>query len=1035
MADPFDFDFDSDIDDNDTIIIETKDEIINFDNGFYTEDKTANIMNFLSNNDSDFIKFKKYWNNKINNILDIKPIIEIKQYNQNRFPVVSLTKKATFGKDCAFNDMYESQLVEEYIKERKQIVFFYNSRGKIVQPYTKNSDNRQYILLNPYVTAQHAPIVDSDQDVFSKNDERVRLLKDIDRLDIIGYVNLPGLVKPETEISMNIDDYIKSIEQLKQNDNVEIHVVNGVIYSGTCIKNNLNQRIMTIQFNKQKKTFNYKDFNDPYLIWPIDEPIKFGKNKFQNTLVTILYKDGKYKYESEQFLSLSAIDIIIMSSVVPVTLDNFRETYNGILETNDNAQISKMFKIFKGILKDKKTVLKNHNKKLKFQDKNDINDVVTNIYKWIKSSPKSHGPSQTSINKENKTSSKPYGKIFFSVEEMYHDKQTHDNNANATLIVSKNTFYNKQNKDMFLLNPTCFKLHIVNGKWDIEKEITIKYIQTYFDQGEYTFPTTDFFENYKISKIHYTNQSKRDFRYSTYKSYENYQGIENDLENDVVEFGVIMDTLKDEDEDDENILQFDSNTYTYNEKIIKDLADIFGIKLSLSKITYIANVYPLSEDESKSSKLVKTFLTYTSLFIIFIQIALPENISNFNVKHIESMLLNPDESNELIRDFIMLASNAKHLDPFSTKWMVIQNNLNSQQIKASIHFLLKQIPILNVYLKARAKSLDKIEIHKSNYPLWDTFRPSEKKLTSKRLTSKQCININPIIIQKEIKNLAIKKDEKIIRKHNKILTLDVKEIKTNIEQKGVFSIDQNLTFLFDINSNSKSKDKSYNNVSKLNDAKILKTKPALRQKINQLLQKSFNTNIFASFLKYQLKGLIGKIIYNYQVKFEGEINPKNYLYWTNFVQMFHEKLPTIKDNLIECMIDIQNNILNNIDFIDDSLFDSKYIYIYLLLTIFEKINDETLSLEILSLIDRHIDINMMTTDQVKIAQQKERENKKKQLQNRYKEIEDKDLRRLLKQVVDIGLISKEEFAKEIDVEEVQSRLNNDKDDYDRDAEE
>ena len=1027
MADPFDFDFDSDIDENETIIIEGKEEIINFDNGFYTEDKAANIMNFLSNNDSDFIKFKRYWNNKISNILDIKPIVENKQYNLNRFPIVSLTKKATFDKTCNFNDLYESQLVEEYIKERKQIVFFYNSRGKIVQPYTKNSDNRQYILLNPYITSQHAPIADHDQDVFSKDEERVRLLKDVDRLDIIGYVNVPG--KHDAEISITIDDYIKSLEELNSNDNVEIHVVNGVIYSGICTNNNVKERILTIKFNKQKKTFNYKDFNDPYIIWPVDAPIKFGKNKFQDTLITVLCNDTNYKYEAEQILALCAMDITIMSSIVPITLNNFKDKYDGIIENNDNIQFSKMFKLFKGILKDKKLNVqkRKHNKRLKFE--NDINEVVQDIYKWIQTSPKSYN--QSSVKEENSKAESPksYGKIFFSVEEMYHDNA--NANANATLIVSKNTFYKKQKKDLFLLNPTCFKLRIVNGKWDIDKEITIKNIQTSIDQGEYVFPDPDFFQKYKVNNIYYANQSKRDFKYSTYKSYENYQGIENDFENDVIEFGVIMDTMNDDDDDDDNEL-LDTNTYSYNEQIIKDLAEIFGIKLSFAKITYIANVYPLSEDESKSSKLVKTFLTYTSLFIILIQIALPEKISNFSVDHIESMLLYPDESNELIKDFIKVANNASHLHPFSTKWMVIQNNLNQQQIKASIHFLLKQIPILNVYLKARAKSLDKIE-SKFNYPLWDTFRPAPKTLTLKRLPPKSCVNINPLIIQKEIKTVLIKTDGHIVRKHNQVLKLHSEKVITNVNQDGIFATDQNLFFLFDTNSSKK--EKSYNNLSRLNDLKISKIKPVLGKLLYDLLQKTFKTNILASFLKYQLKSLLGKVIYTYQVKLEGEINPTHYLYWTDFLQLFHEKQVAVKDHLLKSIVDIQTNVLNHIGIIDDSLFDSKYVYIYLLLFIIETLNDDTLSREIIILLEKHIDINTMTTEQVKIAQQKERENKKKQLQNRYKDIEDKELRRLLKQVVDIGLITKEEFAQEIDVEDIQTRINNDKDDYDRDAEE
>jgi len=59
--DDFDYVLSADPDSRDVIEIENEDDVINFDNGFYIDDKAVHILNLLSTNNKklDVQKFKK----------------------------------------------------------------------------------------------------------------------------------------------------------------------------------------------------------------------------------------------------------------------------------------------------------------------------------------------------------------------------------------------------------------------------------------------------------------------------------------------------------------------------------------------------------------------------------------------------------------------------------------------------------------------------------------------------------------------------------------------------------------------------------------------------------------------------------------------------------------------------------------------------------------------------------------------------------------------------------------------------------------
>lgn len=1055
----FDFELDFfDQNENNAIIIENVEDVINFDDGFYREDKAVHILNLLSNNNLTFDvgKYKKYWERKIDNIMAIGYEKQQQQFNKNVFAMVEMKKKVSNDSDhpCMFNDDDTILAdVEQYLLARKKIVVPYN--------YGTYSEEKQYVNLAPYETSQSGENIDKDVDVFSLSLERQRFLTETDKLVIIGYVNSP--LSYGFTYDLDVVEYIESLENIVVGSKITINDIDGKIYTGKCTSNDTQAKILRAVVGDKNIKYDYRNFTkNTFLLWAETKNETFGRNNYINGRIVLKNITG-YEHEAYELISYSTNDLFtIMTTEKPRTLDDIVKEYPSILDSiKRNRRVTEFFAYYKDVLKTANPIIDKKNKtKNKPKEKGkDIVETSLAIIKWLKSEKSTQSTQKKEKEKEKDDDDEfTDTKFFFNVEEMYTDEISESTQQKAILVTSS-FHYKQKEKDgdkefsrIVYNNASAFNLvrkKLETGKlvWDLSNELFVpkKSLPIPSNVGETKqepFVTRkdaiDFLTNYSKKKCAKQYDIKRPlFVYSTNRSYENFQGDDDTNDDDfIAEFGVQMDSLVEEGKKDDN----EEEEQSFGEQVVHNLANVFSIRLSKQQIVYISKFRKIKKEETTKQhrrELMVTFLIYVSLFILFLQMSLPSEISNFSQSNIYSYPINKEDTGSkkfaLIDDFVNVISKGINDSVFSdvlNNQVQLKSNPQSMILKM-INSILKDKPIFEIRLASTRNQYTNIGTVKGiSYPLWDTFRPrKEKKFRTQKI---KIPRIENALLIKKANQIISAPINHISRINNNIIKTPKKDVTHKNAQYKLTGVFETNLFLREIVETSE-KESAYNALSEEID-EISKTDSKYKKFVTNAM--SSDNRFLINFINYNIKDLFGKITYEYKDN-ENKGDPNH----IDFLKLFY----SIKnqDSTREKISNITKDYLSDVDYdIDDK--DVKYVIIYLILLIITDVGDP-ISSYILDSFEESLNINKMSTEQAMAAYLQSREERKQKYMQTYKNM-DSEIRKLTKELIEVGIMSRDglitsnenitnQMTEELAQEDLQLRKNSENDNYDINEEE
>ena len=1027
--DEFDYELDIDFDDeNETIIIETNEDVINFDIGFYNEDKAVHILNLLSNNNLriDVVKFKKYWDRKIANILTIdENKQEACQYNQNLFPLAEIKRKVSnyTDKPCVYEESeYITQPIEQYLLSRKDIIVPYY--------FSRYTENKQYTLLSPYETSQQGLQVLKDTDAFDAYHRgRIRLVAGADRLLTKGYISSTNTVP---HIELDIAEYIELIESLEKGDPITIHTMDGTIHNGKCLENDVEARKLNISVNKKTLTYDYHNFSkNNFIVWVDSEnQTQFNKSLFTNQSIIVKCDDSEYNHEAKEFLSLSANDVVaLLLNEQPRTLDEIKNAFGDILDNvKRNKFLSDVFQKYKPprIVKHKAS------KKLKSTQNNNklnIEDVIRHIKEWLTLNTSAKVPSASQV--QNLPSPFPEkNKYFFNIEDMYNDRP---NNLKETAVLVTFASSYKIKKTIKYLDASAFSLVakvVDNGQlaWDIAEQITLPLIKSQVTNSTTIKDALENLSKYVVKKQTYWTYNRLPFQYKGKRSYENFQGQGDTTFEDIAEFGVKMDKMDVEDEIIEDGISYEGTFLKY---FVKHLAELFSIKLAIKQIEYISKSINLTRDifESKGKQdalqVFKAFLVCTSMFLIFVQISFPQVISSASEATILSFpLIQTEPKNfNLVNHFVRLTETKVLKDPLFANILPSEVSL-SGLFEHSITKVLKDKPIFTILLNTTRNNLVPTSNQIEKYGIWKTFRPIARgvRKTITKQKNKTIVH-STFIIRKQKESTIINNNIKLNQHKTHIETIlnDSAILVSQWPSLGIFESNQYLAAISNAHTLDE-KENAYNNISFQIDS-ITTNTPRLKEFVNNA--SSLKKDHLANFLFYDMKDLFGKILYNYVQTSEKE-NPNN----KEYLQLFFAT-PIVYQEKVRAILQTFVDELSNLK--QSNKEDDKYVYIYLILLLMLNV-EEPFSNYLIEMFMEKFKYNSLTSQESMNLYLHDREKRKQKVMQVYNEMDDQ-IRRITKDFVEIGLITRDALInKELANENINLRIENENENYDMNEE-
>lgn len=1032
-----DFDFEN----QEILKIESVEEVVNFEKGFYLEDKAVHILNLLSTNNKniDLEKFKNYWKRKVDNILNIEEV-SIQNYNKNVFPIISCKKKVTeYDPDDFINMTYkydENNIIPESVK-----TWILNRHAILGKngTYSQYVDNKCYVVLNPFTNDVGEEIKSTDCYLNNCTDvARIvgpTLNYNGDRIQTIGYVNKVN--NDEFEV-FNLIDYKKAILDIKIGDPIYFFEQKKIKSTITNIVNN----VYSFKINQITKVF---DLNNIILNTGFIYP-KTWKQKMVSKFDFL--KSNIHINGPDNIAFITGNDLVKSLEGIE-TIDKITKTYPKILDNiSNNIELSLYFKSFKKektniSLTKKKGLPRKYSSLIKLiqkkKSKVDFIDLSKNILAFVNTIKIKEDASLKLIAKKPSSSFTYNGeKVFFNVKDMMSDSNI-PRKAKAFLVDYEHSY--KHAKKIFPYNYKIYELGptSINNTlyWDIIKEVVIeddKNVESLKNtnisllevkemlQGQIQRPIETFFKN-----------KRKPMTYSTFKSYINYQGAD-DFENNLVpEFGVKMDEMI---IDEENVLDSDDNN-----EVIHLLANIVGIKLPKAQESYIskASSFPslikIEETEKNDKKaivkIINSLFICFSLFAIFAQVALPETIisQKFDIIYTYPIKTN-DDTYLLLKHFLnVIKSNLfRHncfINIFSSEATrkLFDSTINLKKTCDKIleerHFLKLILNSTEMKINVYDETFNKIFLNK--YPLWPTFKPVKNclncnlKATQFRLPG----SIKYLKLNKKKYNKLEIPNSKIVQKKQNVVGIYKKE---NASFNAFDMIKTNINMPINISSS----EKEWNEFSEIVEDMA---KSCICEDILTDISKCDNlkaTNILNNLLSYEIKDLIGKIAYHYQIKDERM--------FPTHIEFLKNKFYTETSENINLFTENAKHIVNSI-FVPPNLpFDDdlKYVLMFFIFYIISKFPTSCFIYdEIKTIIKRKFRILTMTKDIAELSYKQNREQRKQQYMQMYKGM-DAEIRKLNKQAVDMKLISREDLLENVNihVDELEMRLNNDNDNYD-----
>jgi len=1079
MADDFDLELDIDLDNQDDIVIENVENIVNFEN---VSDKSVHILNLLSGNNKgiDVTRYKKYWDKKVANILSHDAHTPI-SFNRHTYPIVDYTKKITEQdpdqkmiyqynpEDVSFEPM------EAFVKKWQDVVEGGKFFGISFFPTDKH-----YNVLVPFAPTINGEFkVPNDTDVFFRGPhERTRMLAPYDNHNIIGYYNCPV---PDTtqHVDFDVTKYINSLRALKIGDKVTIVVSDDKI-KGTVTHNNEKELTITPAGRKKVVVYFY-DRPNYFMVYASDFPTLLGKKDLFTTNVT--FRAGTEEENAANISTVTANDVISSGYLPQMTLDQLVLEYPGLLDANTkNAPLSTYFHVPHVHVQSKKNQIKTKKESVKTPRRNVMNDVEVagKIYKWLKKQ-KDHDARKTTPT--SSSSKKLATKVFYSVDQMIDDHPTKfDKSAEAVLIVAN--YYkmkNKKKEDAYFEFPFCpkfYKLthaHALDNNhiiWDVVDEIVMprkkeSVLPPSVKVADALASLRTYIEMHQNEPDMFNIQSMA-FTFSTGRSYVNFQGKENFDDEYVAEFGVgtnVMDNIA----TDTTVQDIFSREAT--SQLVANMAQFIGLELTPVQVKYISAEVHISEEmmtmtmtmtpnnkmsRDNAIKLFSNFLGIFALFVIFIQIHLPDRILKPQVDGIFSFPINEDKKRTELINFMLHAAKkfAKDNPVFSqvfsepTVKKVIESNPSDFVIKIIQNTLAKR-PFLKVLLtsamnKYRAAVDGGASITK-RYPLWSTFQPRKydlrrttppKKLAKRRalylIKQRQKFPVRPIVQkvkQRRVVNETASNQPSNSQNLNPVVTLYMNNAMLRDDPifARVYQDENHKNKDQKDNKKQKQKETGWNDMSTVLDEETDHIKTIV-DKVMSLTPLEANT-MLNSFLVSNVKDIFGKIVYGFEKKSEKQI-----VTHLDFLQDFY-KLPTsVTDAYKISMKNILDNLLN-IGMLSLTNPDLKYALLYIILLIFNALKSvdkrHNMIKYLVEVFVKKCNINLMSRDDILRHYQEERETKKQKLMQMYKGMED-EIRRLTKKAVDMGLIVRDDL---LDADEMERRIANERDDYDMNEEE
>lgn len=1022
-----DFDFDN----QEVIKIESVEEVMIFDNGFYQEDKAIHILNLLSTNNKhiDLEKFKTYWKIKVENILTET---QKENYNINCFPLINCKKKVTeFDPDDSIKMAYRyeddeiiSETVASWVLNRQAIV------GKS-GTYGSHVDNKCFTLLCPFTNDVGMPLTSSTDCFLNKHTDISRVLGPSknyqgDLVKITGYVNK---INTNTYHEFNVDQYIESLEEINVGDQVEFIKLNKKHKATVLEKTNGG---LSLKTRKRNIFFDTLDISsNSFFVYPLDwNKQMISKQDFLKRNIILR--------GSVDISFLTGDDIIdyVLQEDELITLDSLKSKYHNILDNiTNNSEISKYFESMKKIKthasknKSKKNAyIAKYNSILKLiqkkNSKTDFKELANKIYSFVKKEKEN-----SIVVKNKKLVAKNefvYNgeKIFHNVRDMMDDTIT-SIDKKAYLIFSKNTY--KLSKKIYPFDYSIFELKPIKLEsqlfWDIVKKIEI---ENELEQD--SSPTNTISQakeilekqiNAPIDKFY--KLVSYPMKYATYRSYTNFQGHD-DFENDIIpEFGVKLDVISQDDNIDEDIINEDTN------EAVDILIEIVGIKLTPAQKKYIYKTSSMNinvNDKKSILKLINSLFVCVSLFVIFAQISLPDIIiENQLFDTIYSYPINSnDDKFKLLKHLIYKIVNSSSFKTIFANEAISKAFNNISNLKKSIDKLLSEKEFLNLLVKS---SEMRVNVHDENfnklfllqYPLWASFKPQGQ--------------LNEFIEAKEIK-----KERNILKLNHKGLSL-AENLRKHIVQVNANIITEieateiNLHPLDLIKTNIHMIIKKDSSNDQWNSFSDIVENMAIECQCKDIIDMIKNvddlraTQILNNILSYEIKDIIGKIAFQYQIHDE-KSKPTH-------IEFLKNKFFTDTLENIDLYKSIAKHIVDSISVPPNLSYhaDLKYVFMFILFYILSKFPESSnLYNYIKSIIKKKFYVLTMTKSNAEASYRQNREQRKQQIMQMYKGM-DAEIRKLNKQAVDMGLISRQDLVDNVvDKEEIEIRVNNDNDNYD-----
>lgn len=1041
--DDYDYILSPDSSANSSVIqIEQIDEVVNFDKGFYVEDKAVHILNLLSTNNKyvDLQKYKQYWDNKVLRVLELYDDTIKTNFNNNIYPLVSLKKKVS-EQDPDDNTRMAYQYEEDNVI-LESTESYLKLRNNLIGPYSLATENKMYAQLAPTESAGSF-VISKNTDCFAGS-ERMRMLAPIpeykgDAFTLVGYYNNgKGQV-----MEFDVNKYKQALSDLVKGDLVYVVMNDGKNNVGTVVSNNQNLKFV-VEGRKTPLTYT---FSSAFLVYPVNFHPKIAKKD-------LLEKNIAFVGDGLEISSLTGNDIVTLQPFLrPSTLDEFVNDYPTILDNiTKNEPLTKYFSSFKAGLKPVKIIQKQgkfpHKLRLQEQresvtNKTDDLDTVQKIYTWLRDIKNfDNGKDKDNDKEEQKKEGNKYQKVFTSVEEMINDGETiRTFNEDAVAALISATYF-KQGRKEYPVDVTVFELkHIVldDNKiaWNIGSTIPIGTLQKKETEKWKTYKEcVEFLKRYKKQRnIKPYKTPFTQYVYDTKRSYANFQGHEEFSSDNIPEFGVQMDTMENTDLDSEDSIIGN----VFSEQIIIDLATIAKIEISGPMVSYINKMVQFKEEllESKTKasilEVFKKLMICFSLFIIFAQ------IYGQNVPNVFSYPLSKNKKDVgLITYMISVLTKKVSIDPRFSR-VLSDPNINNvlpnstDAFISTIDKVLVQKQFLKILLDStynKNNAVDGKEDIVKGYPLWITYRPRKSTRKSKKKENEKPITPLLFIVHKKHRYVLADAPKPLTQfKPSIVESVDFTNEVTPTTLYG--SIADNNSFLGQDPNFDLVKAEKWNQFSD-----VLENLAQIHPQLSEFLKTAIKvpiTTLF-SFVLSDMKDVLGKIAYNFKLKSEKELATH-----LEFLNDFYRS--SNQDIAVATAQFILANILNVSQASFPNVNDVKYLVLYMCIITFLQFDRNKDTGEVpntlcvttsylLTLFQKKVAINTMTPEQATFHFQHERELRKQKLMQMYKGMED-NIRHLNKKAVDMGLLTREQLLQEADIkEDIDIRIENERDDYD-----